>query len=59
MSFKDFVQKYSLKNKATSNFKIQQVFSFLGLSDVGIFLGDRPFSIDIEIVNLHPSKGTY
>ena len=59
MSFKDFVHKYSLKNKATSNLKIQQVFSFLGSSDIGIFLGDRLFSTDIEIVNLHPSKGTH
>ena len=27
------------------------------MSDVGIYLGDGPFSIDSGLVNLHPSKG--
>ena len=57
MSFKDFIHKYSLK-KATSNIKIYRNLSFLGLSDVGVYLRDRPFSSDTGIVNLHPSKGT-
>ena len=58
MTFNDFVRKHELKNKATSNIKIQQVLSSLGLNDVGIYLRDGSFSSDIGIVNLHPSKGT-
>ena len=59
MSFNDFVKKFDLKNKATSNLKIQKVLSSLGLSDVGIYLRDGPFESDIGITNLHPSKGTH
>ena len=59
MSFNDFIKKYKLKNKATSNIKIQQVLSSQSLNDVGIYLRDGPFSSDIGIVNLHPSKGTH
>ena len=60
MSFKDFVKKFNLKNKATSNIKIQQVLSSLGFGgDVGIYLRDGLFLSDIGIVNLHPSKGTH
>ena len=59
MTFKGFVQKYKLKNKATSNIKIQQVLSSLSLNDVGIYLRDGHFENDIGIVKLPPSKGTY
>jgi len=59
MTFNDFIKKYKLKNKATSNIKIQQVLSSLSLNDVGIYLRDGPFSTDTGIVNLHPSKGTH
>ena len=59
MSFNDFVQRHKLKNEATSNLKIQQVLSSLGLSDVGICLWDDSFWSNIRIVNLHPSKGTH
>ena len=59
MTFNDFIKKYKLKNKATSNIKIQQILSSLYLNDVAIYLRDGPFSSDIGIVNLHPSKGTY
>ena len=59
MTFNDFIKKYNLKNKATSNIKIQQVLSSLSLNDVGIYLRDGPFESDIGIVNLHPSKGTH
>ena len=59
MLFNDSVHKHNLKNKATSNKKIQQVLSFIGLDNVGIFLGDGSFSRDIGIVNLHPYKGTH
>ena len=57
--FNEFVHKYILKNKATSNINIQQTLSSLGLTDEGIFLRDGPFESDIDIVNLHPSKGTH
>ena len=59
ISFNDFIKKYNLRNKATSNIKIQQVLSFLSLNEVGIYLRDGPFESDIGIVNLHPSKGTH
>ena len=59
MTFNDFIKKYNLRNKATSNIKIQQLLSTLSLNDVGIYLRDGPFSSNIGIVNLHPSKGTH
>ena len=59
MTFNEFIKKYNLKNKATSNKKIQQVLSSLSLNDVGIYLRDGPFKSDKGIVNLHPSKGTH
>ena len=58
-TFNDFIKKYKLKNKATSNIKIQRVLSSLSLKDVGIYLRDGQFSSDIGILNLHPSKGTH
>ena len=59
LSFNDFVKKHNLKNKATSNIKIQQVLNSIGLNNVNIYLRDGPFSSDIEIVNLHQSQGTH
>ena len=59
MTFNDFVHKYKLKNKATSNIKIQQVLNSIGLNNVGIYLRDGPFKSDIGIVNLHPSEGSH
>ena len=59
MTFNGFIKKHNLKNKATSNIKIQQVLSSLSLNDIGIYLRDGPFEFDIGIVNLHPSKGTH
>ena len=59
MAFNDFVQKYNLKNKATSNIKIQKVLTSIGSDNVNIYLRDGPFSSDIGIVNLHPSKGSH
>ena len=59
MTFNEFIEKYKLKNKATSNLKIQQVLSSLSLNDIEIYLRDGPFKSDIGIVNLHPSKGTH
>ena len=59
VTFNDFVKKYNLKNEATSNIKIQQVLTSIRLDNVKIYLRDGPFSSDIGIVNLHPSKGTH
>ena len=57
-SFNDFVHKYKLKIKATSNKNIYQVISSLSLNDTGIYLRDGPFNSDIGIVNLHRFRGT-
>ena len=59
MSFNEFIKKHNLRNKATSNIKIQQVLNSIGLNNIEIYLGDGPFSSDIGIVNLHSSKGTH
>ena len=58
LSFNDFIRIFSLKNKATSNIKIQQILSSSSLNDVGIHLRDGPFEIDIGIFTLHPFQGT-
>ena len=57
VKFNDFVQKYGLKNRATANKKIEQVFLSSNLSGRKIYLRDSAFSSDIGIVILHPSKG--
>ena len=59
ITFNEFIKKYKLKNEATSNIKIRNILSSLSLNDVGIYLRDGPFSSDIGILNLHPSKGTH
>ena len=60
MTFNDFIKKCKLKNKATSNIKIYEVLKKIGLdSKVGIYLRNGPFSSDIGIVNLHPTKVTH
>ena len=59
LSFNDFVKKFDLKNKATSNIKIQKVLTSIGLDHVNIYLRDGPFSSDIGIVNFHPPKGSH
>ena len=48
-----------MKDQATSNIKIQQVLSSIGLGDIGISLRDGPLKSDIGIVNSHPSKETH
>ena len=59
MTFNDFVHRYNLKNKATSNIKIQKVLSSSSLDDVGIYSRDGLFSAENGIVNLDPSKGPH
>ena len=44
ITFKDFVHKHNLKNKATSNIEIYEVWKKIGLdSKVGIYLRDGDF----------------
>ena len=59
MTFNEFIKKFDLKNKSTSNIKIQKILTSIGSDNVNIYLRDGPFSSDIRIVNLHPSTGTY
>ena len=59
MTFNDFVHKYKLKNKATSNIKEQQVLDSIGLGFVGIYIRGASFKSDIRIVNLHPFRGSH
>ena len=56
MSFNDSIKKYNLKNKATSNIKIQHVLSSLSLDDVGIYLQGGPFLADIGLLNYNHKK---
>ena len=45
--------------KATTDIKIQQTLSSLGLSDVWIYFRDGTIASDIGIVKFHPSKGAH
>ena len=60
LMFKDFIKKYNLKNKATSNIKLYEVLKKIGLdSKVVIYLRDGDFSSNYGVVNLHPSRGSH
>ena len=59
ITFNDFMKKFNLKNKATSNIKKRQVLDSIRLDNVGIYLRDDKFKSDVGIVNLHPSKGSH
>ena len=59
-TFNDFIKKYNLKNKATSNMKLYEVLKKMGLdSELGIYLRDGDLSTNYGVVNLHPSRGTH
>ena len=62
LSFKEFVEKYGLKNEATSNVKIKKILDRLHASGelnipCGIYMSDDNFNTTSGIVNLHPSVG--
>ena len=59
MSFNDFIQKIKTKKEALSDINIYQVLLSIGLDNVGIYVQNGPFSSDVGIVNLHPTKGTH
>ena len=48
MSFNEFIKDYNLRNKATSNLKMQQVLNSIGLDNVNIYLRDGRFSMISE-----------
>ena len=58
LSLKEFVEKYRLKNEATSNVKIKERLNEIG-SPAGVFMRDDKFTTTAGIVNLHPTKGTH
>ena len=55
LSFKEFVEKYGLKNEATSNEKIKEILDKLTIP-AGIYMRDDECTTDSGIVNLHPTK---
>ena len=55
-SFKEFFEKYGLKNGATFNVKIKEILDILKLISTGIYMRDAKFRTDSGIVNLHPTK---
>ena len=59
ISFNKFVPKYNMKNKATSDIKIYQVLTSIGLDNVDINLGDGSFSSYKGIFNLHLYRGSH
>ena len=59
LSFKDFVEKYRLKNEATSDIKIKEILKLMNITECGIYMRDDKFTTPAGIVNLHPSVGTH
>ena len=58
LSFKEFVNKYGLKNEATSNVEIKEILKLMNTS-CGIYMRDDKFITTSGIVNLHPTKGKH
>ena len=62
LSFNEFVEKYGLKNEASSNVKMKEILDKLTIhvaSPTGIHMRDDKFTATSGIVNLHPTKGTH
>ena len=59
LSFKEFVEKYGIKNEATSNVKIKEILKLMNITECGIYMRDDQFTTPSGIVNLHPSVGTH
>ena len=53
-----FINKFNLKNKATTNIKSYQVLSSIGLDNVRTSSRDGPIECEIGMANLHPKTGT-
>ena len=58
LSFKEFVNKYGLKNEATSNVEIKEILKLMNTS-CGIYMRDDKLITTSGIVNLHPTKETH
>ena len=58
LSFKEFVNKYGIKNEATSNVEIKEILKLMNTS-CGIYMRDDKFNTTSGIVNLHPTRGTH
>ena len=56
LSFKEFVNKYGLKNEA--NVEIKEILKLMNTS-CEIYMRDDKFTTTSGIVNLHPSVGTH
>ena len=48
ITFNEFVHKHNLRNKATSNIKIQKVLTSVGLDNVNIYLRTDRFQVKSE-----------
>ena len=60
LSFKEFVEKYRLKNEATSNIKRKEILKRMNITECGIYMRDDKFTTPLSgIVNLHPSVRTH
>ena len=44
LSFKEFVEKYRLKNEAISNMKRKEILDILKLNSTGIYMRDGEFT---------------
>ena len=44
LSFKEFVEKYRLKNEATSNVKIKEILKLMNITECGIYMRDDKFN---------------
>ena len=53
----EFVEKYRLKNEATSNVKIKEILNEINIP-CEIYMRDDKFTTPSGTVNLHPTKGT-
>ena len=58
LSFKEFVNKYGIKNEATSNVEIEEILKLMNTS-CGIYMRDDKFITTSGIVTLHPTKGIH
>ena len=47
LSFKDFVEKYGLKNEATSNVKIKEILKLMNITECGTYMRDDKFTLPV------------
>ena len=55
---KEFVEKYGLKNEATSKVKMKEILNEINIP-CGMYMWDDKFTTPSGIVNLQPTKGTH